>query len=629
MSNFIEQLNADVEELRALLAQCSTETVAGSVSSQLMRDINESDKDKEGEKLLSAAKQYSFLLSLLLSTPEKTDGKEFGKDEWLKSNALLNRIFSCYANLFWPSNEGIEQVDEEWLRVRSVAMPTFLHYFNTALLASIEQISDRIEKYCTAFDEELEKELGISATRALEISRYIQSHLQQHINTSSTLAIQEQKERFKILEEARKESKGASNFEEILQNKIKSPGYFEKWFAYFEAIKKIGLVEYATIKEKFPNDADAYWNIFTIKRGDAPLLKYPTENFIFESKPLILIKPEVAFCAYPNKLFEAILINCENTLKAEQYKSAFLLHRDKTLENEALLLFRKILGEDTQIYTSAFETANSHYEHDIVIVYNDKLLIVEVKASPPVEPFRDPDKAFTRIKRAFKSDSGIQSAFDQGVKIIRRLENGETVQLYDRKGNLLTTLEPNKLTTRYSACVTRDDFGYLATNLSLLLEKKESDSYPWVVSILELGFIVDAWQYCNLNANDFFAYLSERVRCHGKVYGSDELEFLGARLHHGSLNEFLISAQDVVFLDPSYSKFFDDLYYHLHHRASAPKINIVKPVMMDLRKSLENNDPTFVQRNEAGKPVGDKAKTGRNVSCFCGSGRKFKKCHGF
>lgn len=45
------------------------------------------------------------------------------------------------------------------------------------------------------------------------------------------------------------------------------------------------------------------------------------------------------------------------------------------------------------------------------------VIVVEAKASPPVEPFRDPDRAFVRVRHAFRSDRGIEHAFEQGRRI--------------------------------------------------------------------------------------------------------------------------------------------------------------------------------------------------------------------
>lgn len=628
MADFIERLNSDIEQLRNLLSQFTSDSVAGVVRYHIMSTINIEEEGTEGEKLMSPAKQLSFLLSLMLSTPEPLENKGFRKLDWQLSKQLLNKIFSAYQNLFWPTQEGMENLNDEWIHIREVAMPSFLHYHNTALLATIEQISGRIQKYCTPFDSELKQEVGISATDALQIAKFLQKELQGQASLLTDFASHEYSERQKILEEAEKEAKTINEFGKIVQEKITSSSYGEKALSLFKRIKKLGIVSFDSLKEEFPDSIDAYWRNFTIERGAGPFIEYPTESYVFDAKPLILTESTEANCPYPNKLFEAILITCESVLGRGKFKEAFLTHRDKTLEKETESLFKGILSEDSQIYTSAFETNDAHLEHDIVIVSGNKLLIVEAKASPPVEPFRDPEKAFTRIKRSFKSKSGIQNGFEQGARILRRLDNGETVSLYDRKGNLLTKLDPRILSIRLCACVTRDDFGYLATDLSLLLEKRVTDKYPWVINILALEFLKDAWAFLKWGTDELYNYLLERVKCHGKILGSDELEFLGAHIHHGSLKELVAPPNAKVQLNPRYSDFFDELYFHLNYGAPAPKVKVVKPVLMDIRKSLKNDEPSFVPQSLKVQQVVKQHKVGRNEPCFCGSGKKYKKCHG-
>ena len=66
-------------------------------------------------------------------------------------------------------------------------MLTFLNYHNNALLASSEQISDRIKTFMSPFDDKLSDALGISASEALEIARWIGSRLQERLDDVSRL----------------------------------------------------------------------------------------------------------------------------------------------------------------------------------------------------------------------------------------------------------------------------------------------------------------------------------------------------------------------------------------------------------------------------------------------------------
>ena len=73
------------------------------------------------------------------------------------------------------------------------------------------------------------------------------------------------------------------------------------------------------------------------------------------------------------------------------------------------------------------------------------------------------------------------------------LAAGETVHLFNDAGQELGHRAKSRFVA--CACVTRDDFGPLATNLTLLLKKEPRDSYPWAVNIMDLSTLAEAWEY--------------------------------------------------------------------------------------------------------------------------------------
>ena len=78
---------------------------------------------------------------------------------------------------------------------------------------------------------------------------------------------------------------------------------------------------------------------------------------------------------------------------------------------------------------------------------------------------------------------------------------------------------------------------------------------------------------------------------------------------------------DLMQLDPSYSDFFDQLEAHLQYGAPPPAAFVGDGVAMDLRESIAKGVPVML-------PPLREVRPGRNEPCPCGSGRKFKKCHG-
>jgi len=270
-----------------------------------------------------------------------------------------------------------------------------------------------------------------------------------------------------------------------------------------------------------------------------------------------------------------------------------------------------------------FESADATHEHDLVAIRDDTVFFVESKAAPPTEPFRDPERAHTRIARSFTK--GIQSGYEQAAALRRRLDNREQVPLYDDRGRELVVLDPNRLRKRFCVVVTRDNFGVIATDLALLLEKPNDEPYPWVVNTLDLEAIAAVWNHYGWPLSKLTHFLDDRVRLHGRIISSDELEYVGFFMTHGSLKWLLPKSGDnsLCQLEPHYSDVFDKLYRHWRYGLPAPKLNIGPPVSMDLRASLIKGKPVM------SKPFYDPGKrVGRNDPCPCGSGVKFKKCHG-
>lgn len=513
--------------------------------------------DHEEDGLMSPLKQMYFLLGLMLSTSEPENPARFGPDEWRRSVELLDSIFASYARMYFPNEEDLSGLSEQWWKVREVAMPAFLHHFNTGMLASVEQLAGRIRRYISPFDETLAAQIGVSASDALAITNWISMSLQ----TAADELVEARRARTAVLTLFERAIIAGRSMNEAKREveRFEHRSLSDELPSRLENFLKVHL---GALSEHFgPTTANAYWNSFVSKRGEAARFNYLTERNPAEERPLFQLQDGVAFCPLINALYSAILTVAEDRLLASEVRESFLRHRDKALEREVEEVLTRLLGESGHFYAGVFETSTLQYEHDLVVRWEDYVFVVEAKASPPIEPFRDPEQSFTRLRRAFHSDRGLQKAFDQGNRIRRQLRSGKAVHLYNSEREHVTTIEPNELERTYLICVTRDDFGPLALNLSLLLEKDEEDPYPWVINILDLHNLVDAWDYFGWGVNQLVRYLDLRIGLHGKVYASDELEIAGFFIKHGGLEPLVAAEADLIQLVTSYSDVFDDIYW--------------------------------------------------------------------
>jgi len=125
------------KELKALVATYNTDWLLGHLS-DLIHVGRDRAKDELG-KLSSPQRQLTYLAALnVTSEPNSGEDILYRPDKWNMIVELLNEIEGHYMKLFWPSKP--EDITEEWKRVRMVAMPSFLSYFNLGPLNFEEQV---------------------------------------------------------------------------------------------------------------------------------------------------------------------------------------------------------------------------------------------------------------------------------------------------------------------------------------------------------------------------------------------------------------------------------------------------------------------------------------------------------
>jgi hypothetical protein len=321
------------------------------------------------------------------------------------------------------------------------------------------------------------------------------------------LAQEEQRRRLALIEEAEKKQWSLKRMREAAVR----AGHRDLAISIINGVSSISRINLRRIIDEFGADkANAYWSAFSACRGQNHSVTYLTEESPAERYPLIRISDVEALCPSVNAIYTALLSLGESIMATHPNRESFYKSRDKALESEAANQFSRIFRNSAKQITGAFETHDFHFEHDLLLVWERKLLVVEAKASPPTEPFRDPDKAYIRLQRGFRSDGGIQKAFNQAERLRAQWAQGDIIRLFDRHGEEVTLITPAEIDGVYTICVTRDDFGPLAVDLSLLLQKDDTAPYPWAVNIVDLETIADAWEYFNWGGTEFLQYLDDR-----------------------------------------------------------------------------------------------------------------------
>ncbi len=105
MATLQEELHDILTELRSLLACHSTRSVVGWCFAPILSAQQEEARDA----LLAPDRQISFLLAVLLSTPEPDTPKDLSLAAWDHAKTLLNRIY-----LRVPKSEGGRLMPPSW-----------------------------------------------------------------------------------------------------------------------------------------------------------------------------------------------------------------------------------------------------------------------------------------------------------------------------------------------------------------------------------------------------------------------------------------------------------------------------------------------------------------------------------
>lgn len=546
----IGKMEKNIKELQCRLSQYDTESILGHIGTQLSisYDYN-SVFEKTG--LSSPLRQYIYLAGLLMSTNQK-ESLRMNKKRMDHLKKLLEDVSNAYALMYF---DEIGEADDEHIKkyhhAVEIAMPTFLNYFNTADLSYDDQQLERLQSWFSPFDNYLSKHYGFTSLQLSEIYIMIRKYLRNHLN--------------KVLETKKKAHGEHQKWIKLVENGINHSDALEQIDkkTIEEAFSEVALVFHIPIKmleERFGKSViEGFISQFTITRTKSDF-KYYTEANPFQVKPLWKKSDEYIFCPLYRSLLSAIFSFCYKSLEQSELVDSFYRNRDHQAEKKTLDIFQQLFGLNAEYYTSVFDEHRN--ENDLLIKSGRDILLVEIKASKIKEPFRDPEKAYTRIRSAFRGECGIQKAFNQAYRLKKQLLENDTTKLYNEKGTLLIEIDKTSFDSVKILCITAEDLGAIAVNLAPLLIKPDSEPFPWACNIYSLESIVQALMQNTQLPKRFLTYLDERQQIHEKAFSTDELDICGYFLSEGTLLKIYKQDEnlDRIVFSPDWATLFDKLY---------------------------------------------------------------------
>lgn len=584
-------LTEKTDKLIGLIKQVDTLDVIGMVCVEFQLHYDGKDVF-ERTKLISPFKQYIYLLNLLLSNPqtETSTGVDF-KTTYEEIKKLLNEIAQIYGLIFFP--EENEEISDSWYKHRELAMPVFMNYFNTHSLPYEEQLIDRIQQWASPYDSVIIDKFGCSVNEFIEMYRYLVKMLQKQLDdyqNGTDNFFEKLLPAYKYFNKLIKNEKMNSDLAMQKTREVFPLDNLENPFTtiFFK-------INFNKFEEKFTHEkVMSFLNHFSVGREEREFYYY-TESGPFDNKPIIKHENEY-YIPISKQILHAFENQFFNAIEESNRRTSFFRNRDRKSEEKTLEIFKRLLGKNAEYFSSIYERPDSQNEHDLLIKTNKgTIYIIEVKASKFKEPFRNPDKAYERIKRDFKSDGGIQKAYDQAKRLYDLIIGQEVTNLYNQSGQLITTINSKEINDIYIICVTAENFGVIASNLSYLLEKEKSDRFPYAVNIFDLESIVEYLEFKKLSPNILNDYLDFRSRFQEKFIAFDELDIFGLFMSKPNIDQ-LIKA-DKVIVNHEYSDIFDEMYF--------TKLGIIK-------KSQKQKKNTFKKANKKSKKKIEKASRRRN-----------------
>lgn len=465
--------------------------------------------------LLHSPMRQLYYLGALNITSEINQNNvayEFKPEIWMKIIRLLNEIDKGYDDLFIDKTKI---ADENELEKIKVALPTFLNYYNTGPINFEEQEIERIEKYFSPFRTEIENQFGLTLNDFIGIYNEIDEILYKQLNKILTLKNNPECEEFWI--------KMRQN--NIRPNDWKNTGNkdIDELILLMKDQSEKLKISPATIESmKDPQKAELFFKTLSCERKTGDNYLFYTYPNIWLEKPVFRLEDGRYLIVQIKQIIHGIfylLFNfCKSIDPEKLYKT-----RGNELELKIERVFRDYFGKEALIFRE-YKTKTKKGQ-DVLIIYRDLVLIIEAKSTKRDAPSWNIETAYKQIISNFSES--LQYAYDQSFRVKELFLKEREIEILNKKGNLIHTVRTKNIHNVFSIIVTLEKFGQIQTDLGLLLEIYDVDSYPWSISIDDLEVFLLTMKKYNRKKIDLIRFLNQREQLHCQVICTDELEICG------------------------------------------------------------------------------------------------------
>ncbi len=545
-------LEKKCQELKDLVATYDTQWFLGDLTALTQSIASGRAQDQLG-MLSSPLRQLYFLGGLLISSDDsKSEDIQYTPEKWNEIVRLLNEIEKEYELLFFPKDG--EKVDEEWLKIRKVAMPSFLSYFNQGPLNYEEQIINWITDLYLPFNSIIEEKIGVTTDTLITFYNVLDAYLQNNFRAIGPkgIAMRPHWEKYTNLKPAPAPDMPSfflANFEAQMpmMTYMMDKGIIDRFFPEDLVNESLSLEQVNTILGLLScSRAPSHFLYYTATKPGNPLYNTPIVRLndglhqVFEVKQVI-------------HAIEALLQEtCSSTSKS---KDKLIACKGQLLEIRIVELFKKFFKDEIEIFTSYYVDA---CEQDVLILWKEYAFIIEAKGYNLREPLRDPDRAFPRIKDDFNDCIGY--GYTQVKRVQDKFASQVPLKIEDKNGNLIKELDTTQYEDNdFAIIVNLNSFGQVQNDLSTLLDVGE-EVYPWAVKLDDFEVFILTLIAKKKKPHYLIDYLRFREELHGTLVCSDELEICGGYLT-GTLTKKTIEKAPLIKTHPNMVAVFDQQYH--------------------------------------------------------------------
>lgn len=534
------------EDLKLLLARYNSQSALGHLSFLMTCITNGSAQDELG--LLESPMRQLYYLAGLLITKESDGTNEFqySEEDWKNIVDYLVEIDNEYYQMFLP--EKSEDVTEEWKMKVSAAMPTFLSYFNLGPLNFEEQVIEQIRGTFSSLDDVIADKTGLKTEDYLQFYENLDSWCEYSFQSLGMGGPQHP-----LRENWREYTNIGSG---VIDKEIKQMG--EERAAMNILVIDPGIKYRFKAEDLASNgltiaQVNMILSQLTIKRETSDFLYYTGQNPLM-LRPIVDLENGLYQVFEEKRVLHAILFQLEETCKRQE--AARLTHsKGRYLEDKLEKLCAKFFGNEAEIISNY---SIDGYEQDIMVLWNGNLFVIEAKAYSNREPFRNVDKAFTRIKDDFNGCIGY--AHKQCKHVEDKMKAGKPFDLIDNKGKIIKTINPADYDGNdFYIIVNQESFGQIQVDLSIFLEVGDEENYPWAVRFDDLEVFILTLIAKKKEPQYFVDFLIMREYLHGHIICFDEGEICGGYII-GTITPKNAEGEEVVRTKPDWASVFDDQY---------------------------------------------------------------------